>query len=237
MPEETNRILTDAVADLFFVTEQSGVDNLLAEGKPAGSVHLVGNTMIDTLVAYDEPIQASTILEKLSVKPRQYALMTMHRPGNVDTEAGLQKLMEIIGELTKQTKIIFPIHPRTLKRLQEFGLHATAASNPNLVLTEPAGYLDFQKLILHARYVVTDSGGIQEETTFRKVPCLTLRPNTERPSTLEMGSNTLLHFDKGGILATVESINNGTYKDCRVPPLWDGHATERIFAVVDSYLK
>ncbi|MCU0353196.1 MAG: UDP-N-acetylglucosamine 2-epimerase (non-hydrolyzing) [Cytophagales bacterium] len=236
MPEEINRILTDAVADLFFVTEQSGVDNLLAEGKPAGAIHLVGNTMIDTLVAYDEPIQASAILEKLSVKPQQYALMTMHRPGNVDTEDGLQKLMEIIGELTKQTKIIFPIHPRTLKRLQEFGLQATAAANPNLVLTEPAGYLDFQKLILHARYVVTDSGGIQEETTFRKVPCLTLRPNTERPSTLEIGSNTLLHFDKEGILATVERINNGTYKDCQVPPLWDGHATERIFAAINSFI-
>ena len=236
MPEEINRILTDALTDEFFVTEQSGVDNLQAEGKPPDSIHFVGNTMIDTLVAFDAQIRASAILEKLALQPNQYALMTMHRPGNVDTEAGLAQLLEIITELTRETKIVFPIHPRTLNRLKEFGLHGMVAANDNLILCEPIGYLDFQKLILHARYVVTDSGGIQEETTFRKVPCLTLRPNTERPSTLDTGSNTLLHFDKHKILSTVAQINGGTYKTCQIPPLWDGKATERIFAVLDDRL-
>jgi UDP-N-acetylglucosamine 2-epimerase (non-hydrolysing) len=236
MPEEINRILTDAITDLFFVTEQSGIDNLQAEKKSSEAIHMVGNTMIDTLVAYDPYIQSSQILEKLSVQPQQYALMTMHRPGNVDTAEGLTQLLDIISELTRELKIIFPIHPRTLNRLKEFNLYSAVASNANLVLSDPVGYLDFQKLILHARYVITDSGGIQEETTFRKVPCLTLRPNTERPSTLTIGSNTLLHFDKAGILATVKQINTGTYKKCEVPPLWDGKATERIFAVIHKYL-
>ncbi len=237
MPEEINRILTDAITDLFFVTEQSGIDNLLAEKKNPDSVHFVGNTMIDTLVAYDSHIQASTVLDKLSVQPQQYALMTMHRPGNVDTAAGLTQLLAIISELTRELKIIFPIHPRTLNRLKEFNMYEAVANNSNLVLSDPVGYLDFQKLILHARYVITDSGGIQEETTFRQVPCITLRPNTERPSTLEIGSNTLLHFDKQGILDTVAQINSGTYKACNIPPLWDGKATERIFAVIDKYLQ
>lgn len=236
MPEEINRILTDAITDLFFVTEQSGIDNLLAEKKTPAAIHLVGNTMIDTLVAYDPYIQASHVLEKLAVQPQQYALMTMHRPGNVDTREGLTQLLDIISELTRELKIIFPIHPRTLNRFKEFDLYPAVATNVNLILSDPVGYLDFQKLILHARYVITDSGGIQEETTFRRVPCLTLRPNTERPSTLEIGSNTLLHFDKAGILETVARINTGTYKKCDIPPLWDGKATERIFAVIDKYL-
>ena len=236
MPEEINRILTDAITDEFFVTEQSGIDNLQTEGKSPDSVHFVGNTMIDTLVAFDAPIRASGMLEKLALQPNEYALMTMHRPGNVDTEAGLAQLLDIVSELTQKTKIVFPIHPRTLNRLKEFGLHGTVATNPNLILCEPIGYLDFQKLILHARYVITDSGGIQEETTFRKVPCLTLRPNTERPSTLAIGSNTLLHFDKQKILSTVAQINGGTYKTCQIPPLWDGKATERMFAVLDARL-
>ncbi len=236
MPEEINRILTDAITDIFFVTEQSGLDNLAKEGKDAAHVHFVGNTMIDTLVASDAQIQASHILKTLNLQPQQYALMTMHRPGNVDTAEGLGKLLAIITELSQDLSIVFPVHPRTLNRFKEFGMYEQVSQNKNLILCEPIGYLDFQKLILHARYVITDSGGIQEETTFRKVPCLTLRPNTERPSTLHTGSNTLLHFDQQKILDTVASIQAGTYKSCQVPPLWDGKATERIFAVIDSYL-
>ncbi|MDJ1480984.1 UDP-N-acetylglucosamine 2-epimerase (non-hydrolyzing) [Cytophagaceae bacterium YF14B1] len=236
MPEEINRILTDAITDLFFVTEQSGLDNLLAEKKSPESIHLVGNTMIDTLVAYDADIQQSKILAKLEIQPQHYALMTMHRPGNVDTLSGLEQLLDIITELTRELKIIFPIHPRTLNRLKEFNLYDQVETNPNLILSDPVGYLDFQKLILHARYVITDSGGIQEETTFRKVPCITLRPNTERPSTIDLGSNTLLHFDKEKILTTVNQINTGSYKTCGIPPLWDGKATERIFSLLDKFL-
>jgi UDP-N-acetylglucosamine 2-epimerase (non-hydrolysing) len=234
MPEEINRILTDTITDLFFVTEQSGVKHLLAEGKLQEQIHFVGNTMIDTLVAFDTQIKGSPILEKLQLSPQSYALLTMHRPGNVDTKEGLSQLLDLLEELTQITGIVFPVHPRTLKRFNEFGLYHHIEHNKNLILLEPVGYLDFQKLILHAQFVITDSGGIQEETTFRKVPCITLRPNTERPSTIEVGSNTLLHFEKEKIVATVEQITNGTYKNCQIPPYWDGKATERIFEVISK---
>lgn len=234
MPEENNRMLTDAVTDRFFVTEEDGRRNLLQEGKPERSIHLVGNTMIDTLVAYDEQIRQSGILERLRLTPQAYALMTMHRPGNVDTREGLEKLIATIDSLTEADTIVFPVHPRTLNRLNEFNLFGRIERNGRLILMEPAGYLDFQHLVLHARYVITDSGGIQEETTFRRVPCLTLRPNTERPSTITTGSNTLLGFDAEKIRQTVASIHQGTYKACGVPPYWDGKATERIFAVLNG---
>jgi UDP-N-acetylglucosamine 2-epimerase (non-hydrolysing) len=232
MPEENNRLLTDAITDIFFVTEESGTLNLQKEGKPESQIHFVGNTMIDTLVAYDPRIRQSQVLRRLELEPDSYALMTMHRPGNVDTREGLENLLGLLQKLTADVKVVFPVHPRTLNRLNEFSLYAGIENNPNLILMEPVGYLDFQKLILHARYVITDSGGIQEETTFRKVPCITLRPNTERPSTLTVGSNTLLGFDQEKIFQTVASIKSGTYKKCGIPPYWDGKATERIFEVI-----
>jgi UDP-N-acetylglucosamine 2-epimerase (non-hydrolysing) len=234
MPEEINRILTDSMTDIFFVTEQSGLDNLINEGKRSEQLHFVGNTMIDALVAYDTQIKSSAILNQLHILPKSYALMTMHRPGNVDTKEGLLQIIEIVRVLTDINKIIFPLHPRTRNKLKEFNLFSQMTDNPNLILTEPVGYLDFQNLILHATYVITDSGGIQEETTFRKIPCITLRPNTERPSTIEFGSNTLLSFDEENILTTVEQIFNNTYKSCQIPPLWDGKATERIFDVISK---
>ncbi len=234
MPEENNRMVTDAITDLFFVTEEDGRRNLLAEGKPESAIHFVGNTMIDTLVAYDAQIRQSAILDRLRLAPQAYALMTMHRPGNVDTREGLEKLIAALDSLTEADTIVFPVHPRTLNRLNEFNLLHRIERNGRLILMEPAGYLDFQHLVLHARYVITDSGGIQEETTFRRVPCLTLRPNTERPSTLTTGSNTLLGFEVEKIRQTVTSIHEGTYKSCGVPPYWDGKATERIFAVLSG---
>lgn len=234
MPEEHNRVLTDMLTDIYFVTENSGMQNLLKEGKKREQLHLVGNTMIDTLVAYDGIINQSQILQKLGLSPGKYALMTMHRPGNVDTREGLLKLAEVIDELTHDLTVVFPIHPRTVNRFKEFDLLSRIEKNRNVRLIEPAGYLDFQKLILHALYVITDSGGIQEETTFRKIPCITLRPNTERPSTVEVGSNTLMGFDKDKIVETVNQIRNGNYKTCNIPPYWDGHATERIFEVLSA---
>lgn len=237
MPEEINRILTDAITDIFFVTEKSGMENLLREGKSKEQLFFVGNTMIDTLVAFDEAIKASKVLNQLQLQPYAYALMTMHRPGNVDTQEGLLKIIDIIGELTRETKIVFPIHPRTFNKLNEFDLYNQLKSNQNLIFLDPVGYLDFQNLILNARYVITDSGGIQEETTFRQIPCITLRPNTERPSTIEVGSNTLLGMDKEKIIATVSQITNNSYKSCQVPPLWDGRATERIFEVISNLYK
>jgi UDP-N-acetylglucosamine 2-epimerase (non-hydrolysing) len=234
MPEEINRILTDAITDIFFVTEQSGVENLIKEGKSREQIFLVGNTMIDTLVAYDEQIKASGILQSLQLKPDTYVLMTMHRPGNVDTQEGLLKILDVIDYLTKKIRLVFPIHPRTLNKLKAYNLEHKLAANKNLILMDPAGYLDFQHLILHARFIITDSGGIQEETTFRQIPCLTLRPNTERPSTVEIGSNTLLNFDTEKIQAMVEKILTNTYKSCAIPPLWDGKATERIFELLSK---
>ncbi len=233
MPEEHNRVMTDAITDIFFITEQSGWDNLISEGHDKDKMHFVGNTMIDTLVAYDNDIRNSKVLDHVNPSRDDYALMTMHRPGNVDNIQGLQKLSEIIVALSKEMKVIFPIHPRTKKRLEEFGL-SDQFKNDNLVLVDPMGYLDFQNLILNSVLVITDSGGIQEETTFRQIPCITLRPNTERPSTLEIGSNTLMEFDVDKILDTVNAIKSGTYKSYSIPEKWDGKATERIFKVLSE---
>jgi UDP-N-acetylglucosamine 2-epimerase (non-hydrolysing) len=190
--------------------------------------------MIDALVAYEKRINTSGILQSLGLKPKAYALITMHRPGNVDTKEGILKIIGIIETLTQRTSVVFPIHPRTLNKLKEYNLQDKLTANKKLILMEPAGYLDFQHLILHAQFVITDSGGIQEETTYRQIPCITLRPNTERPSTIEIGSNTLLNFDKDKINETVEQIFSNNYKSCAVPPLWDGKATERIFEVISK---
>ncbi len=233
MPEEINRLLTDQLTDHFFVTEQSGLDHLAAEKLP-GTPHLVGNTMIDTLVAFDTEIQQHTILQQLNLAAKGYALMTMHRPATVDNKAGLASLLRIIRGITASRPLVFPIHPRTTKNLQRFGLWQAFKAIPRLTLTGPLDYFAFQKLIAAAAFLITDSGGIQEETTYRGVPCLTLRPNTERPSTVDLGTNTLVPFDETEVLRYVEQIETGTYKQGRVPPLWDGHATERIVEVLSK---
>ncbi len=236
MPEEHNRLVTDVLADYYFVTEQKGYQNLINEGKDASKIFFVGNTMIDTLVAYDQEINKSTILQKLGLTSQQYALITMHRPGNVDTSEGLVKLQKLLLTLAGTTKVVFPIHPRTLNNLKKFGLDDKIENNSNLLLIDPSGYLDFQHLILHAKYVITDSGGIQEETTYRQIPCITLRPNTERPVTADIGSNTLIDFELDGIINLINKIQSGSYKNGEIPPLWDGKATERIFEVINQIL-
>lgn len=232
MPEEINRVVTDAIADYFFITEQSGVDHLLREGKPIKRMHLVGNTMIDTMVAYDADITASPVLEQLGLEEQRYALMTFHRPALVDDLQGLKFLSDLITELSSYTRLVLPLHPRTRKNLEVHGFAAKWAALPQLVLTDPMGYFEFQKLIRHARWVLTDSGGIQEETTFRGVPCLTLRPNTERPVTVDLGTNTLVPMEQKAVIKAVRSIENGMYKNGVVPPLWDGHSTERCLQIM-----
>lgn len=236
MPEEINRILTDEITDLYFITEQSGVDNLDKEGKVFGQRHFVGNTMIDTLVAFQEQIQASPILDQLGLEAKSFALMTIHRPATVDNQAGLESLLELLHTMLKKEKVVFPIHPRTLKRFKDFGLYGELSMLKGLILSEPMDYFAFQKLIASCKYVLTDSGGIQEETTFSGVPCLTLRPNTERPSTIELGSNTLVPFELDRIQELLTQIEMGTYKSHSVPPLWDGKATERIVSIIQQYL-
>jgi len=233
MPEEVNRILTDRVTRDFLITEQSGVDNLLAEGAPPEDLHLVGNTMIDTLVAFDDRVQASTVLEELGLGERGHVLMTMHRPATVDDAAGLERLVDLIAGVAKDRPVVFPAHPRTTNNMERFGLSERLRAIDGLRLCGPLDYFAFQKLVATSAFVITDSGGIQEETTFRRVPCLTLRPNTERPVTVTEGTNELITFDPDTVADAIARIVSGRYKKGRVPHLWDGHATERVFDVLD----
>src|SRR5690606_38119088 len=175
MPEKHNRIVTDALADILFVTEESGRENLLREGRDEANIHFVGNTMIDTLVAFDEQIRQSPILEELGVQRKSFVLATLHRPSNVDSAKGQEKLVNLLMELSSEFQVVFPVHPRTRKNLEQSGLLGELESLNNLILTEPMDYFSFQNLILDCLAVVTDSGGIQEETTFRSTPCFTLR--------------------------------------------------------------
>ncbi len=229
MPEEINRILTDEISDFLFVTEQSGLDHLKKAGKSKEQILFVGNTMIDTLVAFSKKIDESKILHKLNVSEESYALMTMHRPSNVDSKAGLNKLIDTIAAIGRQMKIVFPIHPRTLNKAKEFQLEEKLTSNEQLILLEPLDYFAFQKLIKNCAVVLTDSGGIQEETTYYKIPCLTLRENTERPSTVEIGTNELIEFDPDLVELKLKEIKAGKFKSGEIPKFWDGKATERIF--------
>lgn len=233
MPEEFNRLLTDELADMLFVTEQSGLDHLAGEKKKT-PVHFVGNTMIDTMVAFSDQIGESDILEQLKLEKEKYVLMTMHRPSNVDTKDGLELLLTLVNRITEKYSIVFPVHPRTVKFMQQYGLEDQFTGNKKLIFTEPLDYFAFQKLVRDSKFVLTDSGGIQEETTFLRVPCLTLRPNTERPVTVTVGSNVLLPFELEGILEWIGKIENGTFRKGEIPPLWDGKATDRIFEVISK---
>lgn len=236
MPEEYNRIVADELSDFHFVTEQSGLDNLNKEGKNKEGIFFVGNTMIDTMVAFADRIAASNILDELKIVSKKFVLMTMHRPANVDTKEGLEKLLELVIALTKNYNVVFPVHPRTVKSMQVAGLESAFRKNEKLIFTEPLDYFSFQKLIQESAFIITDSGGIQEESTFLRVPCLTLRPNTERPITITTGSNELVEFDLPTILSKIAEIESGKFKKGNIPPLWDGHATERIFEVLNKTL-
>ena len=235
MPEEINRLVIDELADLFFVTEPSGLKNLKEEQKDKGNVHYVGNTMIDSLVQFEPVFKNSEILNDLDITPKEYFVFTFHRPGNVDDIENLTELVGVIREIALKGKVVFPVHPRTKNNLEKNDL-LEDVTNENIILTEPVGYIDFMKLIGNSKGVITDSGGIQEETTFMQVPCLTIRPNTERPVTNEIGSNTLLGLNKTAILKHVQEINLGSYKKGEIPEKWDGNATDRIVEVIDDFL-
>jgi UDP-N-acetylglucosamine 2-epimerase (non-hydrolysing) len=230
MPEEHNRVLTDALSDFLFVTEQSGFDNLINE-KNQGKIFLVGNTMIDTLIHFKDKIQQSNVLKKYQVH-QPYALVTIHRPSNVDSKSSLSNVVQLLREISSDITVVFPVHPRTQNHLIKFELFEILKYHPGIVLTEPLGYFDFQKLIKESAFVLTDSGGVQEETTFRQIPCLTLRPNTERPVTCQLGTNTLVPFDIPIILDYITQIKNGQFKIGQIPPLWDGHSTQRVLEII-----
>jgi UDP-N-acetylglucosamine 2-epimerase (non-hydrolysing) len=257
MPEEVNRIVTDHVSDLLFVSEESGLRNLANEGVPAERVHFVGNTMIDSLIACKEKAESSTILDDLGLRHnpeadnsgsdvKPYALLTLHRPANVDDRDALLTILEGLEDLTRTYSVVFPAHPRTQKRIAEFGLEhhfewnyvrpgaggsETASGSSAIRVTEPLGYVDFLCLMSNAALVVTDSGGIQEETTCLGVPCVTVRENTERPVTIKTGTNVLAGVTTGGIRAAIRR-QMGPRTTGKVPELWDGETAHRILDVI-----
>jgi len=250
MPEEVNRVVTDHLSDLLFVTEESGLRNLEQEGIPRERVFLVGNTMIDSLLASKDKADTSTVLDRLhlrngnngALQAKPYALLTLHRPANVDDPAIFKEILEGLGELAATHPIVFPAHPRTQKQIQQYGLEShfqsgapgsngQASPRNGILLVDPQGYLDFLCLMKHARLVVTDSGGIQEETTCLGVPCVTVRENTERPVTITTGTNVLAGVRKEGILLAIrqqlrQNSNNPS------PYLWDGQAAGRIVEIL-----
>lgn len=228
MPEEINRILTDTIADFLFVTEQSGLDNLKNEGVAESRVYFVGNVMIDSLVEHLEKASGLPTLQEFGLAPHDYALMTLHRPSNVDNEQVLRQIFTALAGIQKDMPIIFPMHPRTRKMLNTFGLDGDIRAMVHILITEPLGYLPFLRLMSQAKLVLTDSGGIQEETTFLKIPCLTMRENTERPVTVTLGTNQLVGMNPDNILAGYHAAMNGALADAQIPPLWDGMAAKRI---------
>jgi len=231
MPEEHNRIVTDQLADYLFVTEPSGLKNIESE-KIKGKPYFVGNTMIDSIFHFDSEIKESTILEKLHIE-QKFVLLTMHRPSNVDSKTGIEKIVNLLIELSKKYQIVFPIHPRTLSSIKEHGLYDTI-NIESIILTKALGYFEFQKLIESCKFILTDSGGIQEESTYRQVPCLTLRNNTERPITIKEGTNTLVPFDLNEIFKNIEIIENNQYKKGKIPEKWDGQTTKRIVEIINN---
>jgi len=225
MPEEINRILTDAISDYLFITESDAETNLIAEGKKKEQIYLVGNVMIDTLLKNKTKADASPILSNLSLTPHNYALLTLHRPENVDNQNTLRSILSAIEEIAHHIRIVFPMHPRTRKNLTSSN---GILNNPAILCTEPMGYLDFLKLTSEAKMVLTDSGGVQEETTILGVPCLTLRNNTERPVTLTRGTNRLVGTSREKIVTEAVKSLNDTSNNRKIPEYWDGRAAERI---------
>jgi len=230
MPEEINRVVTDLLSDYLFAPDEIAVQNLKNEGKDEKNIYFVGNIMIDSLNYILEKIEAleDTILEKYKLKKRQYALLTLHRPINVDKKETLEQLFNIFRKIAARIQIVFPVHPRTRKNMETWGIEANG-----VILLDPLRYREFVALEKNALFVLTDSGGVQEETTVLGVPCLTLRPETERPVTEILGTNTVVDRDEDKILKYVNIILNGSYKNGKIPPLWDGKTAKRIVGILE----
>lgn len=237
MPEEINRMVTDVISDYLFVTEPSGVKNLKHEGIQNSKIYFVGNTMIDSLIFYMKKIMRSVILSELCISKNYFALITLHRPSNVDVKNNLKKILRIFKNINKENPgldIVFSVHPRTIKMLDKFKLKSFFEEINNLIIAEPFGYFDFLNLISNSKFILTDSGGIQEETTYLKIPCITLRSNTERPITVKTGTNIICGLDEKLITGIIKKIESGKFKKGKIPELWDGKAAERI---VNALLK
>lgn len=233
MPEEINRILTDSISDILFVSEKSGEINLKNEGVDNGRVFFVGNIMIDTLIHLLPKVNLSSIKEKLKIN-EDYILATFHRPSNVDNPQSLSDLIKFLNYTAGQKKVIFPVHPRTLKNLETFDLNTHLSEN--LIFTDPLGYTDFINLMKDCAFVLTDSGGIQEESTYLGVQCLTLRENTERPSTVELGTNIVVGTEFESIRKHTDELLSGKVKQGVIPPLWDGNTAIRIANIIAGKL-
>jgi UDP-N-acetylglucosamine 2-epimerase (non-hydrolysing) len=223
MPEEINRMVTDSISDYFYTTSERANENLRKVGIEQNRIVFVGNTMIDTLLRNMNRLKKPAIFDEASLKPNEYIVLTLHRPANVDGEANLKTLLDKIVESAKGLPIIFPVHPRTAKSLQNLGIDAN-----NLYMIEPLSYLEFNYLVKHSKAVITDSGGITEETTQMGVPCITLRNNTERPETIDIGTNELIGTNPDNIPPAFEKLFSGNWKKGGIPPLWDGKTAERI---------
>ena len=225
MPEEINRLVTDAISDVYWTPSTDGNDNLMAEGVPASKIDFVGNLMIDSYEMQREQIEKNGTREKFGLKPQGFGVVTLHRPSNVDDRATLELLVAQLIAVSKRLPLVFAVHPRTKKRLEEFGLYAAVASAPGLKLTEPLGYIEFMNLVVQSRLVITDSGGVQEESTYLGIPCMTLRENTERPITVSEGSNRLVK--PGELAARVDDVLAGRWPKGKRPKFWDGNAASR----------
>ncbi len=232
MPEEINRLMTDAVAELLLVSEPEGMDNLRAEGHPESQIHLVGNVMIDTLFSQLEAARSLDELAPLGISPGQYTVVTLHRPSNVDHQDVLGNLVEVLVNLSNRLPVVFPIHPRTAAKLAEFELMERLEQAPHVHCLPSIGYREFLCFTSQAKVIVTDSGGLQEESTALGIPCLTMRANTERPITVTEGTSTLIGHDVAFLSEQLEAVLNGSYKQGSCPKLWDGKASERIVDVL-----
>ena len=232
MPEEINRVVADRLSDYLFVTEKSGIRNLKKEGVDPKKIFFTGNVMINSLLTSLKAVERSQALKDLGLKAREYAVVTLHRPSNVDSKEALIRIGGILERLSRCTLMVFPIHPRTRQKIRRFGLEGRFDKTKNLLFSEPLGYVDFIRLVRDSLFVLTDSGGIQEEATVLRVPCLTMRDNTERPATVEEGTNELVGQNEKKILFSVRKIQAGRWKKSAVPRYWDGRAACRIAEIL-----
>lgn len=228
MPEEINRLVTDSIADMLLVSEPSGIDNLRAEGHPEERMSLVGNVMIDTLLRLLPKARQRDTLARHGLRPGEYGVVTLHRPANVDSPETLGPLLDVLAEISGDIRLVFPMHPRTKQRIERFGLSKVFENGSSMTRVPPLGYLDFLALTSNAKVIVTDSGGLQEESTVLGIPCLTMRPNTERPITVTQGTSTLIGNDLSKLRVNLRATLDGAYKQGSCPQLWDGQASQRI---------
>ncbi len=236
MPEEINRIVADVVSDFLFTPSRDADDNLKAEGIPDSRIHFVGNVMVDSLRRAEPSIDSSGIVGDLGLEPNRYAIATSHRPANVDEPEPLGRVLACLDRVQRHLPVVLPLHPRTRSRIQTFGMEKTLSAMSNVRVVEPVGYLDSLRLQRDSVLAVTDSAGLQEETTVFDVPCLTMRPNTERPVTVEVGTSTIVNLDADLVEEKTVEVLEGRYKQGGIPELWDGKASERIVEVIDRSL-